>query len=94
MSKITTKPNNGSFIANNDRVVNQVYQDYFDDIELSLNTNLLGNQVQLSIYTVTTLPAATTAGGVIYVSNETGGAVIAFSDGTNWRRSTDRAVVS
>ena len=46
MSKITTKPNNGSFIANNDRVVNQVYQDYFDDIELSLNTNLLGDQVQ------------------------------------------------
>jgi len=31
---------------------------------------------------------------VIYVSNETGGATLAFSDGTNWRRVQDRAVVS
>jgi hypothetical protein len=31
---------------------------------------------------------------MIYVSDETGGAVPAFSDGTNWRRVTDRAVVS
>lgn len=34
------------------------------------------------------------SGAVIYVSNETGGTVLAFSDGTNWRRVTDRAVVS
>lgn len=45
-------------------------------------------------YTVATLPAATTAGQIIFVSDEAGGAVIAFSDGTNWRRVTDRAVVS
>ena len=45
-------------------------------------------------YTVGTLPAVGTAGGMIYVSNETGGAVQAFSDGTNWRRVTDRAIVS
>lgn len=32
--------------------------------------------------------------GVIYVSNEAGGAVLAFSDGTDWRRVTDRAVIS
>ncbi len=31
---------------------------------------------------------------MIYVSNESGGAVVAFSDGTSWRRLTDRAVVS
>lgn len=31
---------------------------------------------------------------MIYVSNEAGGAVPAFSDGTNWRRVTDRAIVS
>jgi hypothetical protein len=31
---------------------------------------------------------------MIYVSDETGGAVMAFSDGTNWRRITDRATVS
>lgn len=45
-------------------------------------------------FTVATLPPATLAGGIIYVSNEVGGAVLAFSDGTNWRRVTDRAIVS
>lgn len=45
-------------------------------------------------YTVVTLPAATTAGQMIYVSDETGGPVMAFSDGTNWRRVTDRAIVA
>lgn len=45
-------------------------------------------------YTVATVPSATIAGGMIYVSDETGGAVMAFSDGTNWRRVTDRAIVS
>lgn len=45
-------------------------------------------------YTVGTLPAVGTAGGNIYVSNESGGAVPAFSDGTNWRRVTDRAIVT
>lgn len=33
-------------------------------------------------------------GAQVYVSNESGGAVIAFSDGSDWRRVTDRAVVS
>lgn len=45
-------------------------------------------------YTVATLPSAAAVGALIYVSNESGGAVIAFADGTNWRRVTDRAVVS
>lgn len=38
--------------------------------------------------------AATYARGIIYVPDEAGGAVPAFSDGTNWRRVTDRVVVS
>lgn len=46
-------------------------------------------------YTVATLPsAATYQDGLITVSDETGGYVLAFSDGTNWRRVTDRAVVA
>ncbi len=50
---------------------------------------------QLPTYTVGTVPsAATFARGLIYVSNETGGAVVAFSDGTDWRRVTDRNVIS
>lgn len=50
---------------------------------------------QLPSYTVSTLPsAATNVRCTIYVSNESGGATPAFSDGTNWRRFSDRAVVS
>lgn len=39
-------------------------------------------------------PAANYTGCMYYVSNETGGAVMCFSDGTNWRRVTDRNVAS
>lgn len=45
-------------------------------------------------YAVAALPSPAQAGQMIHVSNESGGAVIAFSDGSNWRRVTDRAVVS
>lgn len=53
-----------------------------------------GQIPKLASYTVATVPSATEPGRMIYVSDETGGAVVAFSDGTNWRRVTDRAVVS
>lgn len=45
-------------------------------------------------YTVATLPSAGQAGEMVFVSDEAGGAVLAFSDGAAWRRVTDRAVVS
>ena len=49
----------------------------------------------LAEYTVATVPDATLwESGLIYVSDETGGATIAFSDGTNFRRAQDRAIVS
>ena len=51
------------------------------------------NPLGLQRYTVATLPAATTD-RLIIVSDESGGLVPAFSDGTNWRRVTDRAIVS
>lgn len=44
-------------------------------------------------YTVTTLPDVTTK-GIIFVSDETGGPTIAYSDGTDWRRVSDGSVVS
>lgn len=51
--------------------------------------------VALTSYTVGGgLPSASPAGQMIFVSDESGGAVPAFSDGTDWRRVTDRAVVS
>lgn len=49
----------------------------------------------LPSYTAATVPDATLYEAcLIFVSNEAGGAVPAFSDGTNWRRVTDRAIVS
>ena len=46
-------------------------------------------------YTVVNVPDATQyTGNMIFVSNETGGATIAFSDGVSWRRVQDRAVIS
>lgn len=46
-------------------------------------------------FTVLTVPDATLhAGAYIHVSDEVGGPVLAFSDGTNWRRVTDRAIIS
>ena len=54
-----------------------------------------GEPAVLPSYTVGTLPSASTyADGLIKVSDETGGDTVAFSDGTNWRRVQDRAVVS
>jgi hypothetical protein len=57
---------------------------------------IVSTYVKLGSYTVATVPSASAAGAgaEIYVSNETGGAVTAFSDSTNWRRVTDRAIIS
>jgi hypothetical protein len=51
---------------------------------------------RLKSYAVSGVPSAATAGAgaIIYVSDETGGAVPAFSDGTDWRRVTDRNVIA
>ncbi len=73
--------------------ISQPYRNHLNDITEKLNTNLLGPMLPIPSYTVATLPSATGI-GLILVSDETGGAVLAFSDETNWRRSTDRAVVS
>jgi len=52
------------------------------------------DQFVLPSYTTSTLPSAAIAGAMIYVTNETGGPIPAFADGTNWRRVTDRAIVT
>ena len=92
MVALVTKPDAGTIITEED-VASVTLQAFFDELVLKLNTNLLGAQVGLTSYTVATLPTVTTP-GMIFVSDETGGAVLAFSDGTNWRRCTDRVIVS
>ena len=66
------------------------------NITLSPATQILNDApMRLMSRTVAQLSALTaTAGAIVYVSNETGGAVVAFYDGTDWRRVTDRVVVS
>lgn len=49
----------------------------------------------LTAYAVGSLPdPASCRAALIYVHDETGGEVPAFSDGVNWRRMTDRAICS
>jgi hypothetical protein len=52
--------------------------------------------IKLASVAKASLPVAATigAGALLHVPDEVGGAVLAFCDGTNWRRVTDRAVVS
>jgi len=51
--------------------------------------------VMLPEYAKANLPSASAwKGGQVNVTDEVGGYVPAFSDGTNWRRVTDRAIVS
>lgn len=51
--------------------------------------------INLASYTVAGVPtAADYPNSLVYVSNESGGATPAFSDGTNWRRVADRAIIS
>ena len=71
------------------------YEVFFDDLVLLLNQFVLGQAVSLVSYAVADVPPpANWTGAMIYVSDESGGAVTAFSDGTNWRRTTDRAIIS
>lgn len=45
-------------------------------------------------FAVANLPDASQPGQMIYVRDESGGATMAFSDGSNWRRIQDRVIVS
>ena len=62
------------------------------NLSVSTDAHLL---FQAKSYTVATLPTASTyPRAIVYVSDETSGATLAFSDGSAWRRVQDRAVVS
>jgi hypothetical protein len=49
----------------------------------------------LEVYTTISVPSPVTAGAgaLVYISNETGGPTIAFSDGANWKRVQDLATI-
>lgn len=63
-------------------------------VELEIREQAM-QPVFLPVFTAVDLPlSGTNSNRLIYISDESGGAVPAFSDGVNWRRCTDRAVVS
>lgn len=94
---IASRPDHGDSIAEETESPPTVgYNLFFDDVEFALNS-ILGDSLNLSgfAYTVATVPdAADNPSSIIFVTDESGGAVPAFSRGSNWRRVTDGAVIS
>jgi len=101
-------PNNGQGIkfrnAANTADINAFAMSNFDQIYVGDGNNLnvillasasitVNTPFVLQSYAKASLPAVTAA-SIIYVTDEAGGAVLCFADGANWRRCTDRAVVS
>ena len=61
------------------------------------STNGFVGTIKVPTYTVASAPSAATAGAgsLVYVSNgAAGAAILAYSDGTNWKRSDTRATIS
>lgn len=80
------------------RSLHLILQEIAQRLNIAVTTDggeTMQNPLLLATYTVATLPTASDwTQGLIYVSDESGGATPAFSDGTNWRRVHDRAIVS
>ena len=90
MTDITSKPDYSTqLVTKEGQALNSLLL-YHDDIELKLNAD----RTALKDYVVAGVPDASSGYGLIMVTNETGGAVPAFSDLTNWLRVTDRAIIS
>lgn len=87
---INSIPNHGDTLVDKRGSATGPFQRYLDDITLVINSDRAG----LPNYTVTTVPSATGGYGMIMVTDEAGGPVMAFSDLTDWRRCTDRVVIS
>ena len=93
--KLVSIPEHGDTIVDENKLASPVMRQFITELELKLNGAVLGDATQLQSYEVATVPdAAQWAAAMIFVSDETGGAIPAFSDGTNWRRTTDRAVIA
>jgi len=79
-------------VSSQQGIVSRIWALFFTSVVDRLNGKF---PVPVPQYTVSTVPvAANNKACIIYVSNEAGGATIAFSDGSNWRRVQDRAIVS
>ena len=85
---IRDTPTVGQVVVQDGRLTPQL-QSLLESIDLTLNTG------KLNSYTVVNLPAASKfIDCLVVVTDEAGGRTTALSDGTNWRRSQDRVIVS
>jgi len=94
--QLVTKPDAGSPIVDG-KVASSRMQTFMDDIVLKMNGFLLGVAgVRLQVYAKAALPTPVDTSGryLIFVTDDVGGSTPAFWDGTNWRRTSDRAVIS
>lgn len=86
----------GAVLSADDIAANQIVQVVFNpatDKFVCIGIGDPADQPAMPRVTKTTLPPVSDQRPVI-VTDESGGAVMAFSDGSNWRRVTDRAIVS
>ena len=91
---ITTNPQRREPMVDKEGLGLDQLIEFFDEIELKLNQSLLGvSGVELPNYSVINLPPQKT-GFMIFVEDDVGGPIPAYSDGTFWRRVTDQAIVS
>lgn len=92
MTDIVSKPDYGEKIIEDQGLASNRFQLYLDDIERKLNIPILPSFTVSQL--TTDILASSRLNGIVMVSDETGGQQPAFSDGLNWRRFTDRAVIS
>lgn len=80
----------GDWIQNTHRKLQQIVD------ELARNSPRAGQPVELPEVSLASLPKFRVTAGtrLVCVTDEVGGKVPAFSDGADWRRVTDRDVVS
>ena len=93
--QIVTSPQHGDQITRRDGLgPARGMRVFMDDLVLKLNLYLLGDRVVPPEYEVADLPDPTDGNGMIFVTDESGGPTIAYSDLSNWRRVSDGAVVT
>lgn len=65
---------------------------------ISVSDDIVNVSTTLRLYnrSISNIPPATlsNSGAIIYISDESGGATVAFSDGVDWRRVSDNAIVT
>ena len=101
VDEITTNPQRSEPMVDKEGLGTEQLIEYLEDIELAFNENLLGQVIIFRSYTVAQLtgatpqvPATNFLDGAVIVKDETGGRTIATSDGINWRRVSDGAIIS